>query len=148
MKADELMEHFWDKMWWRMCDVHLSWPVPLAHADLERPFIYDRELGVMDCPSGYHQAAMALLFVISNGHLDALEGAFEEGLPADHSEMADRWLCEKPGRGFRSSVQSVVTSGRPGSISAMERRKFGRKIQYTEEHFDEDNQKNMPRRSQ
>lgn len=52
---------FTDEQWWAMCDAHMSLPVPLAKADLTKPFVYERRFGLFYVPFGFHHRAMSLL---------------------------------------------------------------------------------------
>jgi hypothetical protein len=58
---------FTDEQWWSMCDAHMSLPIPLAKADLQQPFVYERRYGVFYVPSGQHQNAMSILLAFHHG---------------------------------------------------------------------------------
>lgn len=119
---------FTDQQWWKMCDHHMSLPVPLSKADLIKPFLYDRQWGVFYLPPGHHQAGMALLLAFHNGHVcgvDAARAVGGRGL----ADAADHYLEHTPGVCFRSSVGRAVYAGRKGALSVMELRIIG-EVQY------------------
>lgn len=112
------------QMYWRMCDVGLGLPVPLAKADLTRTFIYDRAWGVFFCPLGTHQAGMALLLAWQHGLNRGLEVAERLGLDGT-SGAADHWLENTPGAVFRSFVSEHLLVGKLSGLTPIERRVFG-----------------------
>lgn len=119
---------FTDAQWWAMCSFDMSLPQQLAEADLTKPFVYQRGLGVFHVPAGRHQAAMSLLLAFQNGLTSGIDVARRLGL--DFSDgTADHWLEHTVGAAFRSSVGASVQAGRPGSLSSSERRYFG-DVQY------------------
>lgn len=113
-----------DEQWWAMCDAQLSEPVALAQADLSKPFVYDRDFGVMYCPSGYHQNAMTLLLAFANGLARQAEVGDKLGLDVP-IETADRWLETRPGAAYLSAVGAKIRAGRRGGFTVIERRIFG-----------------------
>ncbi len=112
-----------DKQWWAMCNAQLSEPVALAQADLSKPFVYDRDFGVMYCPFGHHQNAMTLLLAFAHGCADQIEVAEKFGLDAPGT--ADKWLETRPGAAYRSAVGSKIRAGRRGGMTMIEKRIFG-----------------------
>lgn len=117
-----------DQMWWKMCDAHMSRPVPLLEADLSKPYVYDREYGVFYVPMGYHQMAMTVLLSFHLGENDLVDMATQLGL-AFSEGTADRWL-EGEGRCFKSSVSNGIKVGFKGNLSFAELQCFGKDIDY------------------
>lgn len=113
-----------DEQWWAMCDVDMPLPIPLAKADLTRPFVYERGRGVFYVAPGRHQVAMSLLLAFQHGKVRGVEVANLLGVDFS-SGTADFWLEHTPGAAFRSSVSSLVHAARPASLTAIERRAFG-----------------------
>jgi len=120
---------FTDEQWWLMCDCGLSLPEPISKADLSKPFIYDREYGVFYCNFGTHYLGMWCLLSFQDGI---------ENLPSDHHVAADKWLSDKSGRAFKSSVSRGVFAGKIGCLNAIERRFFGNSITYINGLIDDD----------
>lgn len=119
----ELPSDISDKMWWSMCDFHMSPPEPLKHADLSKPFVYERRWGVFYVPMGMHQGAMSLLLAFAHGFDDGIDCA--KHLCLDYSEeTADHWIETRPGAAFRSSVGKVIQIGSESNITIAERRAF------------------------
>ena len=119
---------FSDKQWWKMDSANMSYPVPLAKADLSKPFVYDREFGVFYVPCGYHQSAMSLLLAFKHGCKDGVDVA--EKLNLEYSSgTADYWLENTQGAAFRSSVGEKIQAGKKGNLTVIERRIFG-DVQY------------------
>lgn len=112
-----------DEQWWKMCDAHMSLPVPLHTADLSHPFVYDRELGVFYVPFGYHQMAMALLLAFTIDEVDVIDAGEKLGLNYSNGSMSDSWLSRK-GRCFKSSVSAKVYAGYRGNLNIAEIRIF------------------------
>lgn len=113
-----------DKMWWKMCDLGISIPVPLAYADLSRPFVYERRFGVFLVSSG-HQAAMALLLAFRHGSCDPVDVAKTLGISRySSSEMADLWLRTTVGGAFRSGVGEKIQLGSRKGLTPLEYREF------------------------
>lgn len=122
--AIELPEDISDEMWWAMCDAHLSLPVPLAEADLSKPFVYERSRGVFYVPGGYHPSAMSILLAFQHGLTCGIDVA--EKLKLEFSSgTADYWLEHTPGAAFRSSVGRCVVVGSTKGLTIQERRLFG-----------------------
>ena len=115
---------FTDEQWHRMCDRGLDLPVPLAKADLAKPFVYDRKWGVFYVPGGLHRAAMSCLLAFQMGKTDVVSALRLAGC-TDQTEGADFYLENTPGTAFRSSVGRGIFAGHPGSLSAMELRLLG-----------------------
>ncbi|WP_338924516.1 hypothetical protein V0M98_33415 (plasmid) [Pseudomonas silesiensis] len=111
------------EMWWKMCDVHLSRPIPLYEADLSRPFIYERAWGVSYVPCGFHQGAMTLLLAFQHDLKCGIDVANKLNLEFS-SGTADHWLEHSPGAAFLSSVGKTIQVGNPKGLTIMERRKF------------------------
>lgn len=106
------------------CDLCMSEPVPLGQADLAKPFVYDRTIGVIYVPMGYHQGAMGLLQAIKMGLNNRVEAAEKLGV-RDLGDVADHWLEHTPGAAFRSSLSRKIKVGTGKGLSPMERRRFG-----------------------
>lgn len=120
----ELPPEFTDVMFWKMCDCHMSDPVPLASADLTRPFVYERRWGVFYVPFGYHPISMSLLLAWQHGCDDAVEVADKLGLQMS-DETSDHWLRHTPGAAFRSSVGKKIQVATTKGLTIQERRLFG-----------------------
>lgn len=112
-----------DEMFWGMCDCNMSDPIPLEHANLTKPFVYERRWGVFYAPFGYHQSAMGLLLAWQHGCLKALQAA--EKLGITHDAVADYWLEHTPGAAFRSSVGRKIIVASLKSLTIHERRLLG-----------------------
>lgn len=106
------------------CDLGMSEPVPLAQADLQKPFVYDRSIGVIYVPMGYHEGVMGLLQAIQMGLPDRIEAAEKLGV-RDLGDVADHWLERTPGAAFRSSVSRKIKVGTGKGLTPLERRSFG-----------------------
>ena len=119
---------FTDQQWWKMCDAHMSLPVPLHEADLSKPFVFQRGYGVFYVPNGMHQVAMSLLLAFNHGLACGDDAAEKFGLEYS-AGTADKWLEETPGAAFRSAVHSKVRAARRGNLTAIEKRFFG-EVQY------------------
>ena len=104
-----------EKRWWKMCGAHMSHPVVLQKADLSRPFVYDRQLGLFYVPMGYHQIAMTILLSFHLKENDMIDMAKKLKL-AFSDGTAERWL-ESKGHCFKSSVSSGIKSGFRGNLS-------------------------------
>lgn len=115
---------FTDEQWWKMCDAGMGLPLPLAHADLTKPFVYERAYGVFYVPMGHHQRVMSLLLAFQHGMLSTIDLAEKLGLEP-HGETADRWLESTPGAAFRSSVGKRIQVPTGKGLTAQERRLFG-----------------------
>lgn len=115
---------FTEAQWWRMCDVNMELPVPLAKADLSRPFVYCRQYGVFFVGYGHHQSAMSLLLAFECGVRGGIEVGKLLGLKFPY-ETADRWLEQTPGAAFKSSVSSKVYAWRPENLTVIEKRFLG-----------------------
>lgn len=115
---------FSDEQWWAMCDAHMSLPVPLAEADVTKPFVYDRRWGLFYVPFGQHQFAMSILLAFHQGSTDAIATADALGLSYSDGS-ADYWLEKTPGAAFRSSVGKKVQAGPRGNLTVIERRLLG-----------------------
>lgn len=114
---------FTDPQWWSMCDANMSEPVPLARADLTKPFVYDRKYGVFYVPSGFHQTAMSVLLAFHHGLVKGVD--VSQKLKLRYSEgTSDEWLRTIPGTCFKSSVGKRVNAGKRANLSAVEKRFF------------------------
>lgn len=115
---------FTEKQWWRMCDVGLHLPTPLAEADLSRPFVYERRYGVFYVPGGHHPGAMSFLLALQHGCDSGMDVA--EKLKLEYSSgTADYWLEHTPGAAFRSSVGKRIQVATGRGLTVQERRLFG-----------------------
>jgi hypothetical protein len=115
---------FTDPQWWAMCDFHMGLPVPLAEADLTRPFVYERRWGVFYVPMGMHRGAMSLLLAFQHGLTGGI--AVAERLGLDYSEgTADHWLQHTPGAAMLSSQGTQILVGTGRGLTPLERRRFG-----------------------
>lgn len=128
MKSELVYGHFTDQQFWKMCDARMGEPVPIAKADLSKPYVYDRKWGVFWVPMGHHQAAMSLLLAFHLGFKDGLDVAEHLGLSYSH-DTADYYLEHFPGTCFMSSQSKTVKAWKKGSLSAMELR-FLRPVSY------------------
>lgn len=119
-KFPELTQRQWNKF----CDFCMSDPVPLAQADLSRPFVYEREYGVFYVPSGYLPSAMSLLLALRHGCEDGINVA--EKLKLEYSSgTAAHWLEHTPGAAFKSSVGKRIQVATGRGLTVQERRLFG-----------------------
>lgn len=110
--------------WSQFCDFCMSEPVPLATADLTRPFVYERQYGVFYVPWGKHQSAMSFLLALQQGCEDGIDVASK--LKLNYSEgTADYWLEHTPGAAFRSSVGKKIQVASGRGLTPQERRLFG-----------------------
>jgi len=117
-------EPFTEGQFWKLCDAQMDLPVPLAVADLTKPFVYTRKYGVFYVSSGYHQMAMSLLLAFDHGSLNPIYAAEALGLSFPF-KSADHWLRTTPGTAFRSSVGKKGVHAHRGSLTAIERRLLG-----------------------
>lgn len=117
---------FTDAQWYKMCSLDMSLPVPLHHAAVSKPFVYDRKWGVFYVPNGHHQSAMALLLAFRNGFDDITKYRQALGLSTCYLtvEMADQYLTLE-GTAFRSSQGSSVMAFNPQLLNHTERRLLG-----------------------
>lgn len=106
------------------CEACMSEPVPLAMADLNKPFVYDRSIGVFYVPFGLHQSAMGLLQAIKMGLDDRIDAAEKLGV-RDLGHVSDHWLQNTPGAAFRSAVSKKVMVATGRGLTPAERRAFG-----------------------
>lgn len=114
-----------DKMWWKMCDLHMALPVPLKEADLAKPFVYERKWGVFYVPMGMHQGAMSLLLAFQHGLESGVKVAEKLGLTYSEG-TADYWLEHTPGAAFLSSVgDNRIQAGSFKQLNVREHRLFG-----------------------
>lgn len=118
-----LPEGMSDPMYWALCDAMADLPLPLAEADLSKPFVYERRWGVFYVPFGHHPGAMSLLLAFQHGLRDGIDAAERLGLSYSDG-TADHWLEHTPGAAFRSSVGKTIQIGRWGGLSPLERRYF------------------------
>lgn len=110
--------------WSQFCSFCMSKPVPLATADLTRPFVYERQYGVFYVPWGKHQSAMSFLLALQQGCEDGIDVASK--LKLNYSEgTADYWLEHTPGAAFRSSVGKKIQVASGRGLTPQERRLFG-----------------------
>ena len=112
------------RQWNCFCDFHMSKPVPLASADLSRPFVYERQYGLFYVPSGLHQSAMSFLLALQHGLDHGIDVA--EKLKLKYSDgTADHWLEHTPGAAFKSSVGKRIQVAKHRGLTIQERRLFG-----------------------
>lgn len=117
-------DNFTDKMFWKMVDCNMSNPVPLAEADLTKPFVYERRWGVFYVPFGYHAISMSLLLAWQNNCDSPIDVGDLLGLRAS-DETADHWLEHTEGAAFRSSVGKQIQVATRKGLTVQERRLFG-----------------------
>jgi hypothetical protein len=122
------LEPYTEEQWYAMCDMRIGKPIPLAGADLtSHPWVYWREWGLMYVPSGFHQGAMAVLYVFTKGFTNYVGAAIDMNIPTYRAceTFAEKFLMELPGTAFKSSVGSRgITVGRLSNLTAIERRIF------------------------
>lgn len=117
-------EKLTQRQWNLYCDFGISTPVPLAQADLTRPFVYERQYGVFYVPGAMHQSAMSLLLALQHGCDDGID--VSKLLKLEYScGTADYWLENTPGAAFKSSVSSRIKVGSGRGLTPLERRLFG-----------------------
>lgn len=115
-----LNQHQWNQF----CDFCMSEPIPLAQADLSRPFVYERQYGVFYVPWNYHPSVMSFLLAMQFGCEDGIDVA--EKLKLNYSSgTADYWLENTPGAAFRSSVGKNIQVATGKGLTIQERRLFG-----------------------
>lgn len=114
---------FTEEQFWKMCDAHMSDPVPLKNADLSKPFVYERQYGIFYVPCGMHPLAMSTLLAFQHGCNDAVDVAEKLGLRMS-SGTADRWLETTAGACFKSSQSKKISTWSAKSLNAFERRIF------------------------
>lgn len=113
-----------DEQWYKMCDAGLSRPEPLHTADLSKLWVYYRPWGLMQVPSGFHQASMATLYAFYHGYPDYLTMAEAKGVKSYRAAetYADAFLMQIPGTAFRSGVsEDTVFVGNRENLDAAER---------------------------
>lgn len=119
-----------DEQWWKMCDCHMSDAVELSTADINRPFVYQRDVGLFYVPFGMHHAAMSLLYAFHHGYKDAIDAAEGLGISYIDNHLSDAFLETIPGTCYltgvilKSAERSIVTQN-SRSLNAVERRIFG-----------------------
>jgi hypothetical protein len=118
------MSNFTQEQWRLLASTGASEAMPLHQVDMNRSFVYLRDIGVFYCSPGKHRLAMSLLLAFAHGHDNAIEAAEALGLDFPE-ETADRWLEETPGAAFRSSVGGKVQAGKREHLSMIERRWLG-----------------------
>jgi hypothetical protein len=118
------MINFTQQQWQLLVEAGAQKPEPLHLADLSRPFVYDREVGVFYCAPGLHRLAMSLLLAFRHGCENVIEVGEKLGLDFP-DDTADRWLAETPGAAFRSSVGRKVQAGKRANLSMIEKRWLG-----------------------
>ena len=123
------------RQFWKMCDAHMSDPVPLGKADLSKPFVYDRAYGLFYVPFGMHQTAMSLLLAFHHGCHDGIDVSYKLGLRYSEG-TADAFLETLPGTAFMSSQKNrkgerIILAGRRGNLSPLELRFFDNNVVYS-----------------
>lgn len=111
--------------WWAMCDVGMSFPVPLAKADLTKEFVYDRRYGVFHCGFGKHQHVMSLLLAWDQGvdnylKIDHKKLNLSDWEAGEASSYADYYLINTKGTCFLSSQSESIFVGKRGNLNGME----------------------------
>lgn len=124
MEPERFDGRFTDKLWYKICDLCMSDPVPLAQADLTKPFVYARQWGVFYVPGGYHPAVMSFLLAVQYGLDCGIDVA--EKLDLRYSDgTADHWMKNTPGAAFKSSVSKTIQIASKRGLTVLERRLFG-----------------------
>ncbi|PTH79063.1 hypothetical protein [Aeromonas veronii] len=118
------------KIWWAMCDAHMSMPRKLAEADLSKPFVYDRRYGVFYVPFGCHSMAMATILawdlgVYSYMDIDNKAIGISDFRASCSTAFSDYYLENTPGTCFKSSISKQVISGKPAGLNNQEKCFFG-----------------------
>ncbi len=111
------------RQWGLFCDMGMSEPLPLAEADLARPFVYERKHGVFYVPGGMHPGAMSFLLALQHGAPTGVDVARVLGLRYSGG-TADHWLEHTPGAAFRSSVGNHIQIATGRDLTVLERRLF------------------------
>lgn len=132
------MKEIPDEIFYQMVDLTLSDPVPLKDADLNHPFIYDREYGVFYVSSGMHVVAMANILAWRKGanNVRALLKANHE-LQAEVKEktysssdkyqlLADHYLLNMKGTAMGSSISNFILIGKLSNLNEQEKIILGR----------------------
>ena len=121
-------EHFY-----KMCNANLGTPIALGQADLKKPFIYQRGLGIMYCPSGYHCLSGSLLLAFNMKLMCGIDAAKEltkkYNLKSyqlnDISKQCDYWLMNTEGTAMLSSVaHGEIIAGKKENLNKFEQRFF------------------------
>lgn len=115
---------FTDSQWSQMVSNNMTMPVPLHTANLDNPFVYDRQWGLFYVGSGYHWQAMAMLLSFRNGFDDPYLYARSLDMECNYNaihKLADKFL-EQEGTCFASSMDvDTITVGKRGNLNAAER---------------------------
>ncbi len=117
-------DEFSNLQWNEFCEFGMSEPVPLALADLSRPFIYERRHGVFYVPSGLHPSAMSFLLALQLGCQHGIDAGAQLGVKYSCG-TADYWLEHTEGAAFRSSVGKKIQVASGRKLTVQERRLFG-----------------------
>ena len=96
----------------------MSDPVPLSIADLTRPFVYERQYGVIYVPGGYHPSAMSFLLALQLGCEDGIDAAEEQPDPPEdpiriHCRIGEQERGAKSKAGVNQSNSRTTLIG-PG----------------------------------
>lgn len=140
------MKPITDEMFYQLVDMRMSEPVPLKDADLNEPFIYDRDFGVFYVDSGYHMLGMAMLFAWKHNFTTVFElKRGNEKIAADikansfgssidkYQYLADRFLLDFKGTAMSSSVSNHLLAGSEKNLNEQEKIILGRyDIQFLE----------------
>ena len=113
-----------NRQWNQFCDFGMSDPIGLQHADLTKPFVYERRFGVFYVPGGMHQSAMSFLLALQYHRETGVDVA--EQLKLQYSSgTADHWLEHTPGAAFKSSVGKRIQIATRTNLTFQERKLFG-----------------------
>ena len=107
-----------------LCNTGGCDPVPLSAESAKlKSFVYDRAVGVIQCPFGKHPTIMSLLLAWHHGCANGIDVAELLGLQYS-SGTADRFLASK-GTAFRSSLSEQVEAWQPAHLEEWELAYFG-----------------------
>jgi hypothetical protein len=123
------MKQLTQERFWAACDAKMSRPVELRKADLNKPFVYDREFGFFYVNFGYHQQAMALLYAWHKGFDRSGDLMIANGW-RDSSKAADALMEDYDGIAMKSGVTSMVKKAEvmafsPSKLNQEEKDFFG-----------------------
>lgn len=131
------MKEITDEMFYKLVDYKMSEPIPLLKADLNIPFIYDRNFGVFYVDSGMHILGMALLYcwkfdcnskrdlLIKRPELkEDMKNCF--GIDSQYQFLADKFLLESKGAAMGSSVSNYILIGNLSNLNEQEKIIFSR----------------------
>lgn len=130
------MKTITDEQFYMLVDYKMSEPVPLRKADLNEPFIYDREYGVFYIEPGHHILGMSMLYAWKKGYLSVYkmkknEPEIKEKLSSFYSGidryqyLADEFLLHCKGTAMSSSVANFILIGELSNLNEEEKIVFG-----------------------